>query len=318
MTRWGLGLAVAVLLLGASARGQKPLRAQDRKAAKAHFQQGRAFYEAGAWDDAVRAYEQAYALVPLPELLFNLGQASRMKNDKQRALDAYLRYLTAAPDGPLAEEARNHVAALRLRIQVDEAEAARKKAAAEAETARRQAAEAEAARRRTEAEAVARLRSQREDEERLRRLAAQEAERARQQRAADAVEHRRRLEEARDQGGGLRTAGAWMIVAGSLTLGASLIPALQSQSAGGKISEYDESDQPWSVELEQAVRDQDAGVRHAIILASIGGGLIVTGIVLQRIGAYQRNRAVEEVPPATYVAPGLGPGWATLTIVGGF
>ncbi|MBI5478608.1 MAG: tetratricopeptide repeat protein, partial [Deltaproteobacteria bacterium] len=110
---------VVTLLAVTSAWGQKPPTAQQKRAAQAHFQAGKAYYDAGAWDDAVREYLAAYALVPLPELQFNIGQALRMKGDKPKAIEAYGRDLERAPDGPLADEARNHIAALKLKIQIE-------------------------------------------------------------------------------------------------------------------------------------------------------------------------------------------------------
>ena len=49
-----------------------------------------------------------------------------------------------------------------------------------------------------------------------------------------------------------------------------------------------------------------------------GGAMLVTGIILYRLGLTRRNRALETVPRPMTVAPLLGPGTAGLTLQGSF
>jgi tetratricopeptide (TPR) repeat protein len=172
MRRVGFLIAALSVVLLHTAHAAPSESAKQK--ARSHFRQGKAYQDAGAYDDAVREYEAAYKLAPLPQLLFNIGQAQRLKGDKQKALEAYQRFLAAAPDDPFADEARTHVATIKLKIEVEENEAARKRAeqeaqaakqradeearkrSEEAEAARRQLAEAEAARQRAEKEAQGR------------------------------------------------------------------------------------------------------------------------------------------------------------------
>jgi tetratricopeptide (TPR) repeat protein len=310
----GLGLLAA-----APALAQKPPTAQQRRAAKAHFQQGKAYYEAGAWDDAAREYEQAYELVALPELLFNIGQAYRLKGDKPKAIAAYQRYLDKLPEGPLAEEARNHVAALKLKIQIEQAEAAKRKAEEEAAAAQRRAAEEAAARRRLEAEAAARARARVSDEERLKQIALEEAERLRRKKEADEREHQRLLGEARTQGHGLRIAGVWTMVGGGVVIVSTLVPVALAVSANERIKSFnDDRHEPWSESLDQSLRDRNWWRTAAVVWAGIGTGILVAGIVLHRVGIARRTRAVESVPRLTGVAPLVGPGSASLALTGRF
>jgi tetratricopeptide (TPR) repeat protein len=315
-----LVIAAALTQLTSLALAQKPPTAQQKKAAKAHYQQGTAFYEAGGYDDAVREYQEAYALVPLPELLFNIAQCHRMKGNKPKAIEAYQRYLEKVTEGPLAEEARTHVASLQLKIQVEEAEAARKKAAEEVEAARKRATEAEEARKRIEAEAAARLKALRTDEERLMRLAEEQREREKRAKAAEEADYRRRLREAEGRGKVLRIIGSWTIVGGCMTIAASIVPMIFAANASDKIREWDDDKKaPWSDSLNKSIADQDRAVRNAIIVTSVGGALMVGGIVVYRIGVYKRNRAVEEVEqPAVSVVPIVGPGVAALGVSGRF
>jgi tetratricopeptide (TPR) repeat protein len=54
-------------------------------------------YEAGKYDDALRAFEAAYQVKQLPGLLFNMAQAHRKLGHAKEALSAYQRYLAASP-----------------------------------------------------------------------------------------------------------------------------------------------------------------------------------------------------------------------------
>jgi tetratricopeptide (TPR) repeat protein len=317
-------LVVVALHLSAVAQAQKPQTGTQRKAAKAHFQQGRAYYEAGAWDDAIREYQKAFDLVPLPDLLFNIGQACRMKGDKPKAIEAYQRYLDRVPDGPLAEEARTHIAALKLKIQVEEAEAARKQALEEAAAARKRADEESAARKRAETEAAARAKTQGGDEERLKRLAIEQAEQVRKQRLADEAAQARRVEEARVTGGrGLRLAGNLTIAAGCVFIGSMLIPAVIGSKAGGQLQSYNGSEalqsySPWTTQLDDDVSKQRAAKLQLAVLAGVGVAVLATGIVLYAVGASRRSRAVEAAKMQFGLAPAVGPSCAALDLAGRF
>jgi len=311
------------LVVAASAWAQKPPTAQQKKAARAHFQQGKAFYEAGAWDDAIREYQKAFDLVPLPDLMFNIGQAWRMKGDKPKALEAYQRYLDRLPDGPLSDEARNHVASLKLKMQVEEAEAARKKALEEAAAARRRADEEAAARRRAEAEAAARSKTQVLDEERFRRLSAEEAERQRKQRLAEEAAQARRVDEARSRGGwSLRLAGNLTIAAGCVFIASMLAPLAIGSQAGDDLKQFDgdagDKYTPWTTALDDAIKRRDRAKVQLIALSATGITLIVAGSVIYSIGSKRRARAVEAARSPLSVAPLVGPSSAALGVAGRF
>jgi len=89
--------------------------------AKARFQSGAERYRAEDWDGAITHYQAAYEALPLPEFLFNLGQAYRMKGDRSRALVYYDRFLATNPKSSAADEAR----ALRDRLATELREAAK-------------------------------------------------------------------------------------------------------------------------------------------------------------------------------------------------
>jgi tetratricopeptide (TPR) repeat protein len=115
--------ALIVLLLSLALA--VPAAAQDRAAvaqARRHFVAGEAAFKRGDFDAAIREYEAAYALVPRPELLFNIGSAYRRRGetgslaDKRAALEHYRRYLELAPDGKGAPDARRRIEALNAAI----------------------------------------------------------------------------------------------------------------------------------------------------------------------------------------------------------
>jgi tetratricopeptide (TPR) repeat protein len=87
--------------------------------AKAHFKQGKAFQDVGAYDKAADEYKAAYEIDPRPEMLFNIAQAYRLAGTKQAALDYFQKYLDAQPNGAGADEARQHVAELTKEIEED-------------------------------------------------------------------------------------------------------------------------------------------------------------------------------------------------------
>jgi tetratricopeptide (TPR) repeat protein len=100
----------------------KAVEAKEAEA-RQHFKQGRDFLDAGAYAEAIGEFETSLALMPLPELLFNIGQAYRLKGDAKRALEMYKRFIEVIPDGQVADEARANIAALTKQISDAELEA---------------------------------------------------------------------------------------------------------------------------------------------------------------------------------------------------
>jgi len=84
----------------------------DLEKAKAHFLQGEAYFKAGTFDKAIEEYEKAYALGPVPVMLFNIALAHEKNGTTDKALEYYKRYLDTAPTGNRATEARARSEAL--------------------------------------------------------------------------------------------------------------------------------------------------------------------------------------------------------------
>ena len=80
--------------------------------ARALFEQGRVAYDAGNFDEAVRAFRRAYVLSPRFPLLYNIGQAELRAGHDQLALDAFEGFLRQAP----AEDSRRSEVEERIRV----------------------------------------------------------------------------------------------------------------------------------------------------------------------------------------------------------
>lgn len=70
----------------------------DDEAARAHHEAGRVYLERGRFDEAAREFEEAYALSPRPEILYNLSVAYRDAGRLREAAGALRRYLETDPD----------------------------------------------------------------------------------------------------------------------------------------------------------------------------------------------------------------------------
>jgi tetratricopeptide (TPR) repeat protein len=98
-----MGLLVALVLLGS---GPDPALVE----AKQHFAVARAAYDAGRFDDALAAFQAAYAKKPIPAFLFNVGQCERQLGHYDRAIFFFERYLESSPN--LDDEGRRVVTEL--------------------------------------------------------------------------------------------------------------------------------------------------------------------------------------------------------------
>ncbi len=80
--------------------------------AKAHFAAGALAYRAGDYARAAEEYEASFRLSGAALLLYDMGQAYRRLGDAARAVEAYRRYLAAAPEGKYRGAAEQWVGVL--------------------------------------------------------------------------------------------------------------------------------------------------------------------------------------------------------------
>lgn len=120
--------------------------AADPKRVAVHDKQAKKYFDAGQYDDAITEFQASYRLDKKPVTLFKIATAYYKKTDYTAAVEYYQKYLDAAPDGPLAQEAIDFSAVAKKELadraakKAAEEEAARKEAerkAAEAERERK-------------------------------------------------------------------------------------------------------------------------------------------------------------------------------------
>lgn len=131
MGRYSQAVLITVIAVAVALIAVRPAAAQSKlDQARKHFDQGEAYFKAGTWDKAIDEYNAAYALVPRPGLLFNIGLCYEHLEQPSRAVDYYDRYLKAAPDGGKATEARARREAQMRLVKKQRADADRAKKAA--------------------------------------------------------------------------------------------------------------------------------------------------------------------------------------------
>jgi tetratricopeptide (TPR) repeat protein len=108
-------LAAALCVCIGVATADEP--SSEKARARDLFKSGETAYQAGQYDKAIHDYNEAFALVPLPLLLFDLGQAHRMKGEREKAIAHYRKYLDVDPNGRGADEARTHLDEFKAQIE---------------------------------------------------------------------------------------------------------------------------------------------------------------------------------------------------------
>jgi tetratricopeptide (TPR) repeat protein len=142
MLRTLLLLLTALMLVAPPRVEAARSRRSKRRLAKKLFKQAEVQYSLQRFEQARRGYERAYAVLPLPAFLFNIGQCHRMQGNYPKAVFYFSRYLglartsrsTAVVRTLLKQlnavmEAQKRQAALKLRYGVSaeqSAEAARR------------------------------------------------------------------------------------------------------------------------------------------------------------------------------------------------
>jgi len=122
--RWVFGIVVIILSRDAESAdagrratadsaGQAPLAAGNRPPdpqtnvdAVRLYDEGLLYFRIGEYDRAIESLKAAYLKAPMPALLYNLGQAFRLKGNCAEALAFYQRFLATGPvsrDRTLAE-----------------------------------------------------------------------------------------------------------------------------------------------------------------------------------------------------------------------
>src|SRR5690606_33568184 len=106
------------------ARAEAPVQA-PRDTAEPHpaedptakFERAEALYDEGRYDEAIELLRELVREYPDPILLYNLGRAHEGAERLAEAIDAYERYLDAAPDAPDRDAITRRIERLRARLR---------------------------------------------------------------------------------------------------------------------------------------------------------------------------------------------------------
>ncbi len=100
-------MLLAALLLTSG----QPSRAADPRldSARAHSQEGDAYYKLEKYANAIAEYEQAYLAKPDPSFLYNIAQCHRLMGQGAEAIKFYRQFLKDAPNAPNRAVAEKHI-----------------------------------------------------------------------------------------------------------------------------------------------------------------------------------------------------------------
>lgn len=118
-------------VLGLSLLAAAPaLAAEDDRDFQDHYQRGLVLYRRNVLRGALREFTAAYAINPLPRLLFNMGQLQRKVGDYRDAVESYELYLRTETDLPAERrtEVEGYLEALRAGLASSPSEGASKQA----------------------------------------------------------------------------------------------------------------------------------------------------------------------------------------------
>lgn len=84
----------------------------EKEAFETFMQAGKEAFEAGRYDKALRALNEAYFVYPLPGLLFRIGQCHENLGHMSQASESYQKYLDSVPEAKNRKEVEAKIAAL--------------------------------------------------------------------------------------------------------------------------------------------------------------------------------------------------------------
>jgi tetratricopeptide (TPR) repeat protein len=109
--RWFLAMFLLLAPLAGLAEDSPDKTAE----AKSFYEAGKAHFQEGRYEEAMKAFTESYNLSNEPNLLYNLGATAEHLGDVDRAVAYYEVYLEELPGAPDAEEVRMRVERLKAR-----------------------------------------------------------------------------------------------------------------------------------------------------------------------------------------------------------
>ncbi|HEX4462113.1 MAG TPA: tetratricopeptide repeat protein [Polyangia bacterium] len=84
--------------------------------AKKLYERGMAHFQLAEYDDAIARWQEGFRIKPVPEFLYNIGQAYRLSSRPEKAVQNYRAYLRMQPDATNRAEVERHIASLQKAI----------------------------------------------------------------------------------------------------------------------------------------------------------------------------------------------------------
>lgn len=112
-----LGVLLGAIVSVGTASAQT---AEQKRAAKEHFEKARRLYDVGRYQDAIEEYQKAYLNVEDPVFLYNIAQAYRLNEQAEEAIRFYKNYLRRAPDAPNRADVEDKIADLQRELEARE------------------------------------------------------------------------------------------------------------------------------------------------------------------------------------------------------
>lgn len=112
------GVLLAVSLFA----GSVPALAQDSpdELGRQHFESGVAYLQESDYENALKAFDKAYALSKRPEILLNIATVHERRGDLKSAVASLGRYLEVAPKGDQRATVESRLANLKKRIESEQ------------------------------------------------------------------------------------------------------------------------------------------------------------------------------------------------------
>jgi tetratricopeptide (TPR) repeat protein len=96
-----VGVALACVVTALSiVMSTSAAHAEDKNAARDHWERGTKYYDIGKYDEAIKEFEAAYEAKTDPAFLYNLAQSHRLAGHTNEALKLYRTYLRYVPKAP--------------------------------------------------------------------------------------------------------------------------------------------------------------------------------------------------------------------------
>jgi tetratricopeptide (TPR) repeat protein len=85
--------------------------------AETHFKAATAYYNQGKYEKALEEFNEAYRLMPLPEITFNIAQCHERLGDIEKAIEIYNKYIEEKPDAKDLQAVKDKIENLVERLE---------------------------------------------------------------------------------------------------------------------------------------------------------------------------------------------------------